>query len=87
LPLQASTEYVTAPAPDVVQALYFSVVTATTLGFGDITPLNATGLDACGARVTVHHWGMSLVIAELTMTVVFALVFITIFLSRSSERE
>src|SRR5438552_2648333 len=34
--------------PDALQALYFSAVVASTVGLGDILPLNSTGIDARG---------------------------------------
>jgi len=72
-----------APNPDMLQALYFSTVVATTLGFGDILPLNSTGLDARGCQVPVGHWGLLLVVGELAFTVLLVLVFVTTFLARS----
>ena len=72
-----------APNPDVLQALYFSTVAATTVGFGDIIPLNSTGVDAAGAHVPVSRLGLFLVIAQLALFVLFVLVFVNIFLGRS----
>jgi len=72
-----------APKPDVLQALYFSVVVSTTLGFGDIHPLNSTGVTSGGCPVLVSCWGLMLVITQLMITVVFVFVFINIFLARA----
>lgn len=49
-----------APKPDALQALYFSTVAATTVGFGDILPLNSTGVAANGSSLAVSHWGLFL---------------------------
>lgn len=68
---------------DPLQAVYFSVVVATTLGFGDIVPLNSTGTDAKGGHVPVSHLGMFLVIVQLGFFVLFVLVFVNTFLARS----
>lgn len=69
--------------PDVLQAIYFSTVVATTLGFGDVLPLNSTGIDAKGDRVPASHVGLLLVIIQLAFFVLFVLVFVNTFLTRS----
>lgn len=68
---------------DTLQAIYFSAVVATTLGFGDILPQNSTGMDARGGHVPVNHLGMFLVILQLGFFVLFVLVFVNTFLTRS----
>jgi hypothetical protein len=70
-------------APDVLQALYFSTAVATTLGFGDILPLNSTGVDTRGSHAPVSHLGLLLVITQLAFFVLFVLVFVNTFLTRS----
>ncbi|MGA7218634.1 MAG: potassium channel family protein [Candidatus Sulfotelmatobacter sp.] len=55
-------------SPDATEALYFSLVTSTTVGFGDVHPANL-----CGQEI---------VIAQLIIFVVFIALFITTFLSR-----
>jgi len=50
------------------QALYFSIVTATTVGFGDVLPVGATG--------------ERIVIAQLSIFLLFAVLFVSTFLSR-----
>ena len=69
--------------PDVLQAIYFSTVVPTTLGFGDVLPLNSTGIDAKGDRVPASHVGLLLVIIQLAFFVLFVLVFVNTFLTRS----
>jgi hypothetical protein len=51
------------------QALYFSAVTSTTLGFSDIVPSDSTG--------------QMIVVAQLSVFVLFVLLFITTLVSRS----
>jgi hypothetical protein len=63
--------------PDALQALYFSAVVSTTLGFGDILPLNS------GDRNSVSHLGLFFVLAQLALSILFVLVFVNIFLARS----
>jgi hypothetical protein len=63
--------------PDALQALYFSTVVATTLGFGDILPLNSAD------RNFASHLGLFLVLAQLALSILFVLVFVNIFLARS----
>lgn len=71
--------------PDVLQAIYFSTVVATTLGFGDVLPLNSTGINAKGDRVPVSHVGLLLVVIQLAFFVLFVLVFVNTFLTRSLD--
>lgn len=73
--------------PDVLQALYFSTVAATTVGFGDIVPLNSAARDPCGCPAPVSHLGLFLVIAQLGLFVLFVLVFVNVFLSRSFKSD
>lgn len=54
--------------PSATQALYFSLVTATTVGFGDVLPVGLAG--------------QRIVIAQLTVFVVFVLLFVSTFVSR-----
>ena len=63
--------------PDALQALYFSAVVSTTLGFGDILPLNSVD------RNSVSHLGLFLVLAQLALSILFVLVFVNTFLARS----
>jgi hypothetical protein len=67
----------------VLQALYFSTVASIIVGFGDIHSLNSTGVAGDGSRLPVNPWGLLLVIAQLTLAVLFLLVFVNIFLGRS----
>ena len=68
--------------PDTLQALYFSTVVATTLGFGDVVPRNSTGVDACGHHVPICHVGLLLVISQLVVQVLFLVLFVGIFMGR-----
>jgi hypothetical protein len=51
-----------------VEALYFSLATSTTVGYGDVHPANA-----CGQKIAM---------AQLSIFVIFVALFITTFLSR-----
>jgi hypothetical protein len=63
-----------------LQALYFSAVTATTLGFGDIT--------VKGSATTVpHRIGLALVALQLALFVFFALVLVNTFLARTIQGD
>jgi Ion channel len=55
-------------APTATQALYFSAVTATTVGYGDLTPVGPTG--------------QRLVMFQLVIFAAFVVLFLTTFISR-----
>jgi hypothetical protein len=55
-------------SPNSVEALYFSLVTSTTVGYGDVHPANS-----CGQEIAI---------VQLAIFVIFIALFITTFLSR-----
>lgn len=55
------------------RAFYFSFITATTIGFGDIYP--------------VSNWGIGFVIVQAILSLMFLIMFFTYFTSQLSARE
>lgn len=63
------------PSAKPLQALYFSAVTATTVGFGDLLPKGSN-------TVAPHSVALLLVMLQLAVSVLFALVLVNTFLAR-----
>lgn len=77
-------ECLSVKSPSPLQALYFSAIIATTLGFGDLLPKNSNSVNP---NSPVSSIALTLVLIQLAVFVLFALLIVNTLLSRQRPEE